>query len=176
VTYPAVVLPGWRGTADRYNAGFAIGTLVFAAYRDAAQNMSAGQTVGAAADALSWDNVELDLLGGWSAATPTRFTPTIAGRYQCAGGVGFQASGSGNVRGCSWRQTGNLTAAATFRNIYNTIPASPIPVFNASTLGIVFNGSSDYVELCPFQDGAGALGTATGSNRPYINITYVGSQ
>jgi hypothetical protein len=174
VTFPPVVLPGQRLTADRVNAGFAIGLTVFVAYRDAAQSLSAGQTIGVAADALQWDNVELNLIGGWSASLPKRFTPPIAGWYRLEGGCGFVASGAGNVRGTSWRQNGDLPEAATSRSIYNTIPASPTPVINATSIPLEFNGSTDYIELCPFQDGGGALNTATGSNRPYINITYCG--
>lgn len=171
---PIVVRPGQRLTAEVLNAGFLLGTVVFAAFRDSAQEISSG-TVGLSADALSWDNVTLDALGGWDAGLPTRYTPPRAGRYLCLGGVGFTSDTGGAVRGASWRQNGNVLPASTTREIYGSVPNQP-PVFPASSLAIVFDGDGDYVELCPFQNSGSTLDTGTGSNRPYANILYVGSE
>lgn len=173
MTFPVIVRPGNRATAGLLNSGFLIGRAVFVAFRDAAQSITS-TTVGETSNALAWDNVELNVLGGWAPGTPSRYTPPIAGRYGITGSASFVANGTGNVRGCSWRQNGSLPAGATFRNVYNTVPGSPVPTFDAIPLNLEFDGSSDYIELCPFQDGSGALNTATGSNRPSIRITYEG--
>lgn len=177
-TPPPVVLPGQRLTANRLNSGLLIGRLVFSAYRDAAQSIS-HTTVGETANALSWDNIAVDLLGGWSAAQPTRYRPPIAGWYQCVGSASIQAPAGGSdplgtMRGCSWRLNGGLPPSATSRPIASTAIARTYMTMQATDLPLSCNGSSDYIELCPFQDSTLVLPTATGSVRPSIAIYYAG--
>jgi hypothetical protein len=172
VSFPAVLLPGQRLTGDRFNAAAAIGRLVFFAARDAAQSI-ADSTVGTTANALSWDNVILDLLGGWSAGSPTRYTPTEAGWYQLTGEAGFAGSASGARRGSSWLVNGALPVAATSVTHANT-PTNQTLSVPARNLPTDLDGSSDYVELSPFQNTGGALNTGTGSLRCHIAIYYAG--
>lgn len=172
-TPPSVVLPGQRLTANRANSGFLIGRLVFFASRDVAQSITDGGTTGDPANALSWDNIILDNLGGWSSGQPTRYTPTIAGWYQLTGSVGFAASASGTRRGASWLVNGSLPVAGTATPHANT-PASIQLTAEARTLPVQLNGSTDYVQLAPFQNTGAALNTDTGSRRPYIAIYYAG--
>ncbi|MGP4114651.1 hypothetical protein ACTWP5_27545 [Streptomyces sp. 4N509B] len=173
MTYPIVVHPGNRVTGDRLNAAFLIGRAVFSAYRDTAQSISSGG-VGIAADALQWDNVALDLLGGWTASTPSRYTATIPGRYRLEGAVSFQGSAAGDSRGCTWRVNGTVAEGGTSEPIASGSIANTSLTCGARDLTVVLNGTSDYVELCPFQDSGAALGTSGASRRPFISVTYVG--
>jgi hypothetical protein len=173
MTFPAMVLPGQRLTADRLNAGFAIGRLVFKAYRDTAQSIS-NSTVGTTANALSWDSVELNTLGGWSASLPTRFTPPIAGWYALTGEAAFAGdSAPGSRRGATWLVNGAVAAAGTSVGFEGTITADESMTSGARALPVELDGT-EYVELAPFQDSGAALNTATGSLRPHIAVYYVG--
>ncbi|RKN61855.1 hypothetical protein D7231_31780 [Streptomyces klenkii] len=146
---------------------------MFFAARDAAQSMTSS-SVGASSNALSWDNVSVDVLGGWAIGNPTRFTPTIAGWYQLAGAASFNASTGGTVRGVSWLVNGSLPVAATARDHATTAIANTSLTAMARTLPVQLNGSTDYVELAPFQDSGSALDTATGSTRPYVAVFFAG--
>ncbi|MDT0270249.1 hypothetical protein RM844_28660 [Streptomyces sp. DSM 44915] len=172
-TPPPVVRPGQRLTANVLNSGLLIGRLVFAAYRDAAQNISTN-TVGQQSDALAWDNVALDLLGGWSTAQPTRYQPPIAGWYRVTGTASLQGAtgGSPPLRGASWRLNGGLPPAATTRPWVGSIGDTYL-AFAAPDLPLLLTGT-DYVELCPFQNNPAPVPTATGSTRPSVAIYYVG--
>jgi hypothetical protein len=169
------VLPGQRLTANRLNSALLIGRLVFSAYRDVGQSIS-NTTVGETVNALSWDNVAYDVLGGWSAATPTRYRPPIAGWYRVTGTASLQGATGGNpvLRGASWRLNGGLPPAATTRPWISTVGTIPDTylAFAAPDLPLQCNGSTDYIELCPFQNSGGAVSTATGSTRPSISIYY----
>lgn len=173
-TPPPVVRPGQRLTATVLNSGLLIGRLVFAAYRDAEQQISSA-TVGQAADALAWDNVAVDALGGWSAAQPTRYQPPIAGWYKVTGTVSLQSATGGNpvLRGASWRLNGSLPPAATTRPWVGGGGTTYLS-FAAPDLPLQCNGTSDYLELCPFQNSGAPVPTATGSTRPSIAIYYAG--
>jgi hypothetical protein len=170
MAFPSVVLPGQRATGDRMNDSMAIGRLLFFAARDTTQSI-ADSTVGTTANALSWDNVLLDSLTGWSAGTPTRYTPPEAGWYLLTGEGGFAASAAGARRGISWLVNGALPVAGTSVAHANT-PTSQTLTVPARTLPVQFNGTTDYVELAPFQNSGGALNTGTGSLRCHIAIYY----
>jgi hypothetical protein len=173
VTFPPVVLPGQRLTADRLNAAFLIGRTVFSAYRDSSQAISSSG-IGLAADALQWDNVELDILGGWSAGSSSRYTPPLAGWYRLEGGVSFVASTTTDSRGSTWRVNGSVATAGTAEPVASTAIANTTMTAGARDIAVQLNGSSDYIELCPFQDSGGPLNTAGSSRRPFIAVTYTG--
>lgn len=173
MTYPAEVLPGQRATADRMNAGFAIGRLVFFAARDAAQSVTTGGTSGDASNALSWDNIILDELGGWSAAQPTRYTPPIAGWYLCTGAAAFTGSTSGTYRGVSWLVNGSVVVAATAKPIASA-PANTTLTVEARALPVELDGDDDYVQLAPFHNVGSNLDTTGSSLRPFAAIYYAG--
>ncbi|MDT0306135.1 hypothetical protein RM780_04050 [Streptomyces sp. DSM 44917] len=172
---PPGMLAGQRPTVDRINVAFLTGRLVFAAYRDTAQSISS-TTVGETVNALSWDNVVVDLLGGWSVSTPTRYTPPIAGWYHCigSGSIDEYGASSGTLRGASWRQNGSLPPAGTSRAVVSTAIADTYVTVAAPDLPLQFNGTSDYLELCPFQNSGASINTATGSVRPSISLYYAG--
>lgn len=173
MTTPAVFLAGQRAHVDEQNAAALIGRLVFVAYRTTAQAI-ATSTVGTAANALSWDLVDMDLLGGWSAGLPTRFTPPIAGWYFMDGGASFAGSAGGTMRGSSWLKNGAVTVGATNRTQTGAFGAGNITGADARQYASEFNGTTDYVELAPFQDSGGNLNTSTGSLSPSAIITYGG--
>ncbi|KAB8167065.1 hypothetical protein FH609_011730 [Streptomyces sp. 3MP-14] len=173
-TPPPIVRPGQRLSASIMNQAFLIGRLVFSAYRDAEQQISSN-TVGQSADALQWDNVSVDLLGGWSAAQPGRYRPTVSGWYKVTGTVSLQSASGGSplLRGASWRLNGALPPAATTRPWVGGGGTTYL-AFAAPDLPLACNGVGDYLELCPFQNSGSAVPTATGSTRPSIAIYYAG--
>lgn len=173
-TPPPGLLPGTRITADRLNASLLIGRLVFFASRDAAQTITRSDTAaGVSSNALSWDNLIVDLLGGWSPAQPTYFTPPIAGWYQLTGETSFEGSTSGTWRGASWLFNGTLPIGGTSKPIANTSANTPLTV-GARSVPVQFDGVSDHIEFAPFHNATGSLATATGSARPHVSIYYAG--
>jgi hypothetical protein len=171
---PAVFLAGQRAHVDEQNAAALIGRLVFVAYRTVAQAIASG-TVGDAANALSWDLVDLDILGGWSASNPTRFTPPIAGWYQMDGAGSFAATATASqIRGASWLINGSVVVGATNRSQVDNPIANQISSVDARQFAHEFNGTTDYVELAPFQNTGANLNTSTGSLSPSIVLTYGG--
>ncbi|MGA5669022.1 hypothetical protein ACPCTG_26505 [Streptomyces pseudogriseolus] len=150
-----------------------IGRLVFAATRDTAQSISSG-LVPDTANALRWETITLDLLGGWAAGTPNRYRPTIPGWYRCEGAASLAANTTGGIRGIGWMLNGSLPAASGARPQVASAYSSATVTMSARGLPLLFNGSTDYLELAPFQNTGAALDTATGSIRPYIAVYYVG--
>lgn len=164
--------PGQRLTADRMNSADLIGRLVFAAWRDASQQITSSDP-GIAANALAWDNVGLDVLTGWTADHPTRWTAPTPGWYTISGGASFGGSSAGTQRGCTWRVNGNLPPGATSVSHASTSIASTTLTVDARDLAAQLD-AGDYVELCPYQNSGSSLSTAGGSLRPYIAIYYAG--
>jgi hypothetical protein len=169
VTY---IPAGQTLTAGTLNASFQVGQLVFRATRDTAQSI-ATSTVATTANALSWETINYDDLTGWSSGDPTRYTPPVAGWYMCTGAGSFASSTAGVVRGVGWLTNGSLPDASGARPHATTAFASAALTAEARSVPFEFNGTTDYVELAPFQDTGGALNTATGSVRPYIAVYYV---
>jgi hypothetical protein len=164
------VLSGMRLTATRLNDLLMIGASVFLANRATAQTIPTGGD--AAANAVQWDDVGSDLLGGWSAGSPARWTAPRTGWWQLAGGVAFDASTGGTTRECVWYVNGGAIGMGRARTFGNTMAAVPITV-EARTLPVRLN-AGDYVELVPAQNSGANLNLATGSYRPYVAITYGG--
>ncbi|SFD14519.1 hypothetical protein [Streptomyces aidingensis] len=167
-TPPGPARPGMALTAGRVNQWLLPGTVLFEAGRELAQSITTGATP-SSANALSWDDVELDPLEGWDAGAPTRYTCQIAGRYRLEGRVSFVASTSGTVRAGGWFVNGSLVAqsrdAITPTSQIHTVAAAVTPVLLAV---------GDYVELAAGQNSGGNLDTGPGSTRPQIVITYTG--
>lgn len=174
MTTPAVFLAGQRADVDDQNAAALIGRVVFKATRTTTQAITTG-TVGVAANALSWDQIDLDLLGGWSAGNPTRYTPPVAGWYTFDGGTAFNATAtSGTMRGCSWLKNGALLVGGNNRSQCDGAFPNTVIGADARQFAEEFNGTSDYIELAPFQDIGVNLGTATGSLSSNIIVVYGG--
>lgn len=170
---PPIVRPGQTGTDAVFNGGFMIGRLVFFATRDTTQSISSG-LVPDTANALRWETVSLDLLDGWDAGTPNRYRPTIPGWYRCEGAAGLAANTTGGIRGIGWLRNGSLPAASGARPQVASGYSNATVTVDARALPLLFNGSTDYLELAPFQNSGAALDTATGSIRPYVAVYYAG--
>ncbi|WP_234342333.1 hypothetical protein, partial [Streptomyces leeuwenhoekii] len=166
--------PGMIMTEERLNDAAMIGAVVFLANRGTSQNIPSGSD--SAANALAWDEVTMDLLGGWSAATPTRWTCPKAGWWKFEGAIGFNASAGGNTRECVWYVNGGGISMGRSRTFGNTMASVPITV-EARTLSRQL-AVGDYVELVPAHNSVSPnpdpLTTATGTYRPYMSITYAG--
>lgn len=174
MTTPAVFLAGQRADVDDQNLAALIGRVVFVGLRITAQAITTG-TVGAAANALSWDQIDLDTLGSWSAGNPTRFTPPIAGWYNFDGAASFAGTAGGTMRGCSWLKNGAVVVGGTNRSqVDSAFVAGEVIGADARQYATEFNGTSDYVELAPFQNSGANLNTATGSLSCSVVVTYGG--
>jgi hypothetical protein len=159
-----------------------VGQAVFQATRDAAQTMTATSAAGGAANpalsnALSWDAVNLDDLGGWSSGSPTRYTCQQAGWYKLTGGTSMTntiASTDATICSIGWYVSGVLVAAGHGQRVTN-VGSNQIIAYDARTIETLLN-VGDYVELAVGHNASGATvteNTATGGVRPYINIEFV---
>ncbi|HEY5836793.1 hypothetical protein, partial [Streptomyces sp.] len=74
---------GQKVTASALNLASLSGLVVFRAYRTTAQSIPAGTET--AANAISWNQIDLDDLVGWSAANPTRWTVPMTAWYTLSG-------------------------------------------------------------------------------------------
>lgn len=163
--------PGTTLTDVALQTGTSLGRLVAWLAREAAQSISTNGTP-QAANALSWDAVYLDVWSGWSGATPTRYTATVAGYYLLLGHVGIAGDTTGTIRGSAWFVNGTAATpgqhrtAATPSSATSGAPVRPRPV--------LLNGTTDYVELVPVHNANSSLNTSTGSNHPDMSVYYVG--
>ncbi|WP_405695305.1 hypothetical protein OHA99_09455 [Streptomyces coelicoflavus] len=164
-------LGGMRTTAARLYETDLIGRLVFLANRNASQSISSGGDT--ASNALSWDAVDLDVLGGWTVGQPTRWTAPRAGWWTFQGAVGFNNRTAGTIRECCWYVNGGLISMGRSRPIVSSSIADTALTVDARAVPRLM-AVGDYVELIPAQNSGTALDTATGSLRPYISITYSG--
>ena len=163
-------LAGMKATATRMNDSAMIGAVVFLAYRSAAQSIGTGAD--AAVSAVSWDDVQTDLLSGYSAGSPTRWTVPRTGWWTLSGAIAFDSSTGGTTRECVWYVNGAALGAGRARTYGNTLAAVPITV-EARTLPQLLT-AGQYVELVPAQNSGGNLNLSTGSYRSYISIAYTG--
>ncbi|MCM8550076.1 hypothetical protein [Streptomyces sp. STCH 565 A] len=165
-------LAGMRTTADRLYDTDLIGRMIFFASRTTNQSIPSGES---ASSAMQWNVVDLDVLGGWDPAQPSRWTCPRAGWWNFQGAVAFNASSSGSVRECCWYVNGGLVGLGRSRpintgsiaNSYLTVDARSLPRLMAV---------GDYVELVPVHNSSdpNPLPTATGSASPYMTVTYCG--
>ncbi len=115
------------------------------------------------ATALAWDTEELDLLGGWSSGTATRFTPPVAGWYELTGGSAWNTNSSGH-RALYWRLNGATTINGGA--IYVAPSPNSSTVVSAKTLPVQLNGT-DYVELMTLQASGGSLASSHSAATTY---------
>ncbi|MFJ5259083.1 hypothetical protein ACIQAC_01230 [Streptomyces sp. NPDC088387] len=161
--------PGMIVTEARANSAALVGRTVFRATRDANQSISTSASANPdIANALSWETIGVDDLGGWSSGSATRYTCQLAGWYKIQAKAGFNASVSGTARTLGIFITGGLApgghfrTATTFTNTTHTRDG-----FLTALLGV-----GDYVQIAPGQDTGGALNTATGGIRPTLEIEF----
>lgn len=167
------IAAGTTPTAEEWNGLLLPGVLVFRAFLNTAQSVPT-RTTESVADALVWDTIDLDRLGGWAAgANASRYTATVAGWYTFAGSVGYNASSAGTFREAIWFQNGALSAAGRATPMMSTaIAATPLTA-EARSLPLQMN-VGDFVQLVPLQNSGGAITTATGSLRSFMSATYAG--
>ena len=163
-------LAGMRLTATRMNDAAMIGANVFLAYRSAAQSIGTGAD--AAVSAVSWDDVQSDLLGGWSSGSASRWTVPRTGWWTLSGAVAFDSNTGGTTRECVWYVNGSALGAGRARTFGNTMAAVPITVEARNLPQLLTAG--DYVQLVPAQNSGVNLNLSTGSYRSYISIAYSG--
>jgi hypothetical protein len=102
--------------------------------------------------AITWPAPTTDNYSGWSAGTPTRYTPKVAGTYLVIGSIVLAT----NVTGGRIAQLSKNGTAA-----YQSGAGNP-GAFNAAmqaTGTISFNGTTDYVELYVDQNSGSSLNT-----------------
>ncbi|MFC8515471.1 hypothetical protein [Streptomyces sp. NPDC057257] len=164
-------LAGMETTADRLYSTDLIGKLVFFATRDTNQSISNTTSANIdATNALSWETISLDRLGGWVSGSPTLYTCTYAGWYELSGGIGFNSNATGS-RTSGWMVNGSTPAGGHGPRLNANATTTHFQV--ASSLPVLL-AVGDYVRLVPGQSSGAALNTATGGPRPFISIKYVG--
>lgn len=155
--------PGQVITDASLNTRDMVGKVVFATTRASTQTITtATQT------AVIFDAPTIDTLGAYSAGTPTRFTPTVAGTYVFDGQISYAGNATGSRLG-SWYKNGA-------QNNYIRHVGSAVEM-GASMPGtpIVMNGTTDYVELYTYQDSGGNLATVASTGAPRMTVTYAGA-
>lgn len=166
--------PGMAMTADRLNDNNRIGAVVFVANRNSNQSISSGSDT--VANAISWNEIELDVDGGWDAGDPTRWTAQEAGWYMAQGATGFNAATGGSFREAVWYVNGALASRSRSGLYFATgsVPNTAMAIPGRDFPRLMEAG--DYIELIAAQNSGSALNSATGSVRPHISITYVGPE
>lgn len=162
--------PGMIITESRANSAMLVGRTVFRATRDTNQSIpstSAGNPD--VANAITWETIALDDLGGWSSGAATRYTATLAGYYRIDGKVSFNAtSTAGTARALGVFGNGTLIAGGHFR----TALAATNVVHTESGFLTVLLAVGDYVQIAPGHSTGSALDTATGGTRPTLEISF----
>ena len=173
--------PGTALTEEKLNVIPLIGRIVAQFERAASQTITS-QATPQAGNALRWDTVSLDLLGGWSeTVNPSRYTPPVPGLYLLAGKTSFVTDSDIRVRGGTYAVNG--TPADGGRSVI-VGPTSGAPglsyVCPMVTSAVALNGSSDFVELWAVQASAAGgvssdLDTQTfAGGRPQLTVIYAG--
>lgn len=115
----------------------------FSAYRSAsAQSFSASTWT-----KLQLQTKEFDTASCYDNATNYRFTPNVAGYYQCNGGAQFQFTGTSTITGVDIYKNGSAGKGGQY-----WLSASSGHCANASAL-IYLNGSTDYIEFYVYSNG-----------------------
>ncbi len=134
-----------------------------------------GQSVanGNATVGLVLDTEDVDTDNMHSTVTnPSRVTPATAGRYQHSGGVGWVANATGR-KGCWWRLNGaDITGSETI----GPSSAAGTTVVCARAKTTFFNGTTDYLELLPYQESGSALLTSVATfEQSTVSVRMVGT-
>lgn len=165
-------LAGQKVTASALNLALLTGVCVFRAYLTAGQSVPtrAAEAVG---DALAWDTIDLDRFGGWSSASPTRYTVPLTGYWTPAGSVSYNNATTGTIREAIWFVNGSLATAGRAVPVASGSISAVALTAEARGTPLLLN-AGEYIQLVPLQNSSGALNTATGSARPYMSMTYSG--
>lgn len=107
---------------------------------------------------IIWSTPVLDNYTAWAAGNPTRVTPKVAGWYEINGAVGFAPNATG-IRIAQLSKNGVTTLG---QSTTTNVTASFNAVVQISGL-VLFNGSTDYVELQADQNSGAGLATLASS-------------
>ena len=142
------------------------GTLVGNLKQTVAQNI-AGDTTNVA---ITFQSVELDLLAGYAAGTPSRYTPTVPGWYAVTGGVSFSTNATGYRAGCARKNGAVVTGSSAIVG-----PSGSNTVVALRETPVYCNGTTDYLEVGGFQSSGAIIATNLSfSNGPSMTVKYLG--
>lgn len=133
---------------------------------------SSTQTIPDATDtAISFDAVNSDSWGAWSAGEPTRVYARLTGRYMAVGQVHFAANGTG-IRTAFIERTGTSTVGRV--TIAPAGAGSPTWL-NVTAHAFDMTAGTDYVRLMVRQNSGGALDANNSSTfSPALSLVYLG--
>lgn len=103
---------------------------------------------------VTWPAPAVDTYGGWSAGTPTRYTPQVPGYYDLFASIGIAANATGN-RATVLEQNG----ATVGQQALPAVSTADVAVTQAYAPNIYFNGTTDYFEAVALQRSGGSLNT-----------------
>lgn len=106
---------------------------------------------------LTFTTEDYDSANGHSTSSNTsRYTATVAGRYELSGCVTWAANATGQ-RAAQWFKNGTVINAS---QVGYPASAATERQYPARTMTVFLNGTTDYVELAGYQDSGGALSTS----------------
>lgn len=130
--------------------------------------------------AIDFNAEVVDTLGFHSTVTNTsRVTPTVAGRYQCFGGIAWNTNNNSIVNNkyatAQFRKNGaQVLGSAAYGPVllYQTAFVAPIS-FSIAT--ILVNGTTDYIQLWGNNDVSGGISTFsnTTDQHSFMMVRYV---
>ncbi len=125
---------------------------------------------------ILWDTEDLDRDNGHSTVTNTsRYTAQTPGYYWTSYTLPWAASAAGRRYG-RLRTNGTDTSANALSYSAQTTPGAAL-AGGVTGGGVQYlNGTTDYIELCAFQDSGGALGLYVGIDAvPRFSLLWVSS-
>lgn len=134
-------------------------------------NRSTDQSIANTTDtAISFDAVNNDAWGCWSAGNAARLTAPLTGRYMAVGEVAFAANGTGFRR--VWIEK-NGTATLGRSDLPTTLAGSAIWLnVTAHSFDMV---QGDYIRLMVYQNSGGALlANSSSTYAPALSLIYLG--
>ncbi|MEZ0066668.1 hypothetical protein ABIA32_002680 [Streptacidiphilus sp. MAP12-20] len=114
---------------------------------------SAQAVASTTATAITWPTPSVDTYGGYSAGSPTRYTPQQAGYYLTMATVAYAPNATGG-RGAAINKNGSTLAQSTVGSagsVYATNAPIVFPVY--------CNGTTDYLEIGAAQNSGVSLNT-----------------
>lgn len=129
--------------------------------------LSSDQTVSSATfTKIAFNTEEFDTNSNYDNATNYRFTPTVAGYYQCSAVLQ-----QGNSVSCTQLLISFYKNGSSFKQGSDNA-VSGVQSVNASAL-IYCNGSTDYIEAYGYNAGAGTIKFTGGQSLTYFQASMV---
>ena len=73
----------------------------------------------------------------------------------------------------TWLVNGAVAVASSSKTVASSSIANTTLTVPAQSIPVLLNGTTDYVQLCPFHDVGSNLNTGTGSFRSFGSVYYV---